>query len=1072
MERLRILFWIVVCVAAVVIVWRVGFYPIEAGLAGNGMGARTGGALAARAEAEEPAEANEPAVKPDADAPEESADANEPEEPDKPGEPNKPAQRIGPDRQKPDEPNKPSEPNEVSESGEPMEAVNLTDVEVKKIIAKIADWTGKAVLPDEEVIKQKVTIYAPKKVPRSKALSLIYSALLMKGYVAEETEDRIYLKPITEARLGLVPTIPAEQPLAMVENKEQVAQRFIRLDNYNPAQMIEIIQPLVGEHGYITADESTSRLLVIDTVANLMRLERIVEQFDVPEAEQAKTQIFDVRYGDPTEIVQMLNILLGETEGRSSRYSRDRDRDRRFGSSRFSGPPRPPSGSSPTKKSDSKSGAASSVVITSGDVPVVLIPEPRRKWIIAKASAEGIKMIGEWIKELDKEEPVESEYEIVQLKYADPREVESSIEDGFQDMPGTEFLPSILIEPLEQTNQVMVFGRKELREMVKKMIAEIDIPPGDLLTEIFPLEHADPDEIKENLDGLYEQQSGRFSSYSARGYSSRTVDARETVKVISFPTMGQVTVIASPDNMEKIRKQIKEWDVPLDVNEVRPRIITLRNTDPVQLAELLQTLFSEDSSSSRFSIFDLIYGRSQERQKIVGPLYGQLTFENVPGTKKIIVISKIPAAYDVIEELIRELDEEEMAEVPRVIEVKYANVEKLAELLNALFNEQGTTATIQRSDGGLSEYTMEETDQSGDGGGGGNQGDQGGSSGEYRPWWNTGRQNINEEPISNVIGRVRFIPDPRSKSLLVLAPPEFMESIEATIKELDIPGKQVMLKAVVVEVSHSKVTSLGVQLATDPAAFGTLGENSIEAIGQLTALATDGAITTGAGGVTTGTGTVLGVNTNVYALVDFLVKTTNAKILNQQTLWTKDNEEADFFKGSNIAFQTDTSVSQVSGMTTSSYAYERVGMALQARPSITPEKKVDMIVKVMLSQLTPQMVNNVRVRTEMETTTNMIVPDGQTLMLGGILFQEDSLVERKVPLFGDVPVVGGLFRHNDVVASNNEMIIFITPYVIDDGDTLSTETVREMERPKEKLKDVQDRLKAMLEKLENLEPVD
>jgi len=55
-------------------------------------------------------------------------------------------------------------------------------------------------------------------------------------------------------------------------------------------------------------------------------------------------------------------------------------------------------------------------------------------------------------------------------------------------------------------------------------------------------------------------------------------------------------VIASPENMIKIAKQIEEWDAPLDVNEVKPRIIELHNTDPVQMADLMATLFSESSS--------------------------------------------------------------------------------------------------------------------------------------------------------------------------------------------------------------------------------------------------------------------------------------------------------------------------------------------------------------------------------------------------------------------------------------------------------------------------------------------
>jgi type II secretory pathway component GspD/PulD (secretin) len=102
----------------------------------------------------------------------------------------------------------------------------------------------------------------------------------------------------------------------------------------------------------------------------------------------------------------------------------------------------------------------------------------------------------------------------------------------------------------------------------------------------------------------------------------------------------------------------------------------------------------------------------------------------------------------------------------------------------------------------------------------------------------------------------------------------------------------------------------------------------------------------------------------------------------------------------------------------------------------------------------------------METTTNMIVQNGETVMLGGILFQQDSKIERKLPFLGDLPVAGGLFRHNEVEQSNNELIVFVTPFVIDEGQQISPEASKEMAQPMETLKDVQEHLKATAEQLE------
>jgi type II secretory pathway component GspD/PulD (secretin) len=447
------------------------------------------------------------------------------------------------------------------------------------------------------------------------------------------------------------------------------------------------------------------------------------------------------------------------------------------------------------------------------------------------------------------------------------------------------------------------------------------------------------------------------------------------------------------------------------------------------------------------SFWNYYFGGGEERKKIVGPLYGQLTFEAVPDTKKIIVISKIPEAYKIIEELIHDLDKQEMAEVPKVITLNYADPEDLAVRLNAIFNEPGTVAPIWLSERGLSEYSMEETDDRNKAG----SDEKDATEGQYTPPWSKARPKLDEMSISNVIGRIRFIPDPRSKSMLVLAPPEFMDSIEEMIKELDTPGKQVMIKAIIVEVDHSNMTSLGLQLSSDPAKWATLdNENAITSLTRLTLLEERGSL-------------ILNAATEVTALVDFLVKKVDAKILNQQTLWTKDNEEAKFFKGDKVAFLKGSTLSPEGRVTSRNVEFERVGMVLRARPSITPEKNVDMIINVILWQLTSETINNQPVRTGMETETNMIVQDGQTIMLGGILFRKDSTIERKIPLFGDLPLVGGLFRHEEVIEANKEMLVFITPYVIDEAGDMLPETIEEMERPKEKLKSMLEQLEAAIQ---------
>jgi beta-lactamase regulating signal transducer with metallopeptidase domain/type II secretory pathway component GspD/PulD (secretin) len=163
-------------------------------------------------------------------------------------------------------------------------------------------------------------------------------------------------KPATEQRRRR-PASLVDDPLEKIENKNQIVQKLFKLKHYNASQMKQIILPLISENGHISVVESTNSLLVIDKVMNLMRLERIIEQYDVSKSEQVVTQIFEIRNGDPVEIVELLKKFIN--------------------------------------------GPEAGAIIESSNGPIVLIPEPMRKWIIAKASAENIKQIGQWIEKLD-----------------------------------------------------------------------------------------------------------------------------------------------------------------------------------------------------------------------------------------------------------------------------------------------------------------------------------------------------------------------------------------------------------------------------------------------------------------------------------------------------------------------------------------------------------------------------------------------------------------------------------------------------------------------------------------------
>lgn len=899
-----------------------------------------------------------------------------------------------------------------------LEVINLPNVAMTSIVDKISKWTGKVVIPTNDmVMQQRITIYAPTKIKRSEALALIFAALRAKGVAVEQSGNVIFLKPVPDTtKISQVPVLTVDTPLASLTDKNQVVQKSFVVKNYDIGRMSTLITPLISSYGYISVDESTGSITVIETVENLMRLEKMISKLDRPKSKGTEERIFQLSTGDASAISDLIEKLMNTSGGLVVEQAE----------------PNKPSGATVT-----------SVVLEQKPNQVVLVPEPKNNWIIARATPTDMNSVGTWIGKLDKEMQVSPDYDILQVKYADVTDLTDKVTKTLQNMPGMGLKSSVLLQPLPKSRQIMLFGSKEKRDMVKSLVTEIDQPNAGIFEErTFPLRNADPDAIKKNIDDLYgnstsstSRNSGGFGGpggFFARMSSSQG-DSADTVKVISYPSLGQVTVIASPENMAKITKQIEDWDVPVAVDKMKPLIIELSNSDPVKMADLLGKLFNQDSSSSTSSNtrnwFAAYLGQSSstDKQNIIGPLYGQLSFEAVPDTKKIIVISKIPAAYKVVEELIHDLDKREIGETPTVITLKYADPEDLCQRLNAMFNQSGTSASIPLSKSGLSDYSVDAQTGAVSSSTASNTTTTSSSS-SYTPWWTRAQQSTTEAPISNIIGKIRFIPDTRSKSVMVLSPKEYIEDITSMIQKLDMPAKQVMVQAVILEVNKEDLAALGAEYSTNPAALGATGVNGATTLTNIVAASnTDAAATAGKAAGTFNMTTTA----NITALVDLLVTKAKARIVNQPTLWTRDNEEATFFKGKSVPFISAQQTDTTNTSTNNSINYRAVGVTLRVRPNITPEKAVDMTVNLTVSQLDAQMINSNPVTTMMDTTTKTIVMDGQTIMLGGIIYQTDTETVNKVPILGDIPILGAAFTHVNTDKVAYELIVFISPFVID-----------------------------------------
>ena len=879
--------------------------------------------------------------------------------------------------------------------------LNLRALEVKKLLPLLAKWTKKIIEADPGVMSIKLSIFADIHMSQEKILEAIYRGLKRNGYVVQEDGDYLLIMPITDAKLDVVRILSDDQPLAAIVDKTQVFQKIFKLKvPYSAAQMEKLVAPLMSKkNSQIVVDTNTNALIVIDTVSSLMQISKVIESLDVEEVERTEHETIIVEFADTVLVSQVISIMIKQGGGAApARRSR-----------------------SGSYRSQSSGSAASSVsfVGPSGQ-PVVLLPVPERHCIITRASKEDMVVIKAWAKKLDIIESDNADYDVIQIEFIDVLELARTLNSGLSHMQGADLKTEIRIEPVPKARQILVFGSEQNRIRVRNMVLELDLPSNNFITEQFQLKHADPDKLKDYIEDLFGEEKGE--GYYYRRYGNKG-NPEDKVRVISYSMKKQVTVIASAENIAKVRTMVEEWDQPIDITDLLPLIYTFKNTDPVAIEPLLTNMFTDEGSQSL-----PWYYPQPKVKKIVGQLFGLLTFEAIPNTKKMIIVSQVPEGYVVIKELLDVLDREDMAELPVVVELKYADAEDLCDQLNALLNERGSAATLMRSTRGLtlgSSINQNNDNNKNNNKPNNNQNNQGSEigGGVIKPWWSTGHQPVDSAPSSNLIGKLRFIPVHRSKAILVLTPLEYKESIINMINLLDKPGKQVVIKAAILQVDQGALKSLGVKVSENPNAFGTIGESTLKLLTELVGSKSDIDLGDGVrGGVT--------VSGNISVLIDLLEKEANAKILNQPTLWTMDNKEASFFKGLTVGFLDNARITS-EGTKDESFKYEDVGVSLKVRPSITPENAVNMTVSLEITQINAELINTQIARDKLQTSTSMNALDGETLMLGGILYQNDVDIQVKVPLLGDLPLIGPLFRHIRHEQTNSELLVFMTPKVID-----------------------------------------
>jgi len=603
------------------------------------------------------------------------------------------------------------------------------------------------------------------------------------------------------------------------------------------------------------------------------------------------------------------------------------------------------------------------------------------------------------------------------------------------------------------SNQIIVMGDIGLCQRLGTLIRELDRNYVTVKTTTFRLAHADANEIAQNILELFEDTGGTTGSTATPARTNRTAQQRRASQRRSTPqrstatgTGGRspgptaelritvniqqntVTVSGEPDVIEEIAVLIStEWDLPRP--PTTSKIYHLKYTDPLKMRDMLAELLGGGGTgtggAARTSRRGGAAGAGQ-RADVSQAIGGIYQIQAYPDSNSLVVLSKTEASFVFLDSLIMDLDQPVFPGVPIVVELKHADAEEVADQINAIFAPAGARVDLRRRDTGLAGIDIGSPTDTG-GGGPAREGDNGGTI--VFPW-QQGRQGEDETPASPLIGKVRVVPIHRQNAVMILAAAEYREAVrDIIVNQLDKPGRQVLIAAIIAEVELTDDLALGLRLSNSDTIFaGTSVDNRIGVN-----LGFEGVINNVFGGLfDTST---LNATSSINLVLQALAQKTKVRILQEPVVFTADNQEASFFEGQDVPVLT-TSQLTPQGTVNESTEYQAVGIGLNVRPRITAYGYVDMEINLEISNINiaASAVSVSPVFDRRETTTQVIVRDGQTIVISGILRDQESKVIRKMPFFGDLPLIGGLFTSIDNQKTRTELIAFVTPFIVDTPD--------------------------------------
>ena len=510
--------------------------------------------------------------------------------------------------------------------------------------------------------------------------------------------------------------------------------------------------------------------------------------------------------------------------------------------------------------------------------------------------------------------------------------------------------------------------------------------------------------------------------------------------ITAFPGNNTLIITDYAANLKRLSKVIATLDSPRPAAEVQ--VVVIKNSIASDIAVAVSKLMDEGNRGGGG-----------------GPGAGSDPSQRVvvmadPRTNSVLIRSANASKLTLARSLVEQLDRPANADQAnmRVVYLKNAEATKLVEVLQAVLSGEsnGSSGSSDSSfgssrsrnsggsmfgDSGSSSSGLSSSFGDSDSSSGGGLGSQSGIN----------RERGNQGPTSIKAGGAIIAADPATNSLIITAPEPVYRNIRGVIDQLDSRRAQVYIESLIVEVKADTVSEMGIQWQ-----FGTSrpGQNSVvggtnfsSGGSNILSVTQNPAALAAAGGLNVGVvrnGVSLFGQTflNLGLLARALEAETNSNIRATPNLLTLDNEEARIIIGQNVPFVTGQYATTNNTLSSPFQTIERkdVGTMLRVRPQVSEGGTVKMEIAQEISAVVDTTQSAGIITNRRAIDSNVLVDDGQIVVLGGLI--EDTVEGgiSKVPLLGDIPGLGRLFRYDNRKRVKTNLLIFLRPVVLRSAD--------------------------------------